>query len=130
MISSRILLGGTFFVFVAVIGAAFFTLPHAAPAPAAMIQTSPASASTQTTSASGSYTLATVAKHNNATSCWAAINGNVYDLTAWINQHPGGPDKIVSICGTDGSAAFNRQHGGQARPASELKSFLLGPLAH
>lgn len=70
-----------------------------------------------------------VAQHNSAGSCWAAINGNVYDLTNWINQHPGGQGPILSLCGTDGSAAFNGQHGGQARPENELSNFLLGPLA-
>ena len=75
-----------------------------------------------------SYTLADVSKHSNATSCWSAINGNVYDLTSWINQHPGGPEAILSICGVDGSAAFNDQHGGQRRPANELAGFMIGTL--
>lgn len=73
--------------------------------------------------------MAMVTAHNSASGCWAAINGNVYDLTNWINQHPGGQGPILSLCGTDGSAAFNGKHGGQARPASELANFLLGPLS-
>jgi len=73
--------------------------------------------------------MAKVAQHNSASSCWTAINGNVYDLTNWIDQHPGGQGPILSLCGTDGSAAFNGQHGGQRRPESELSNFLLGPLA-
>ncbi|MGC9602749.1 MAG: cytochrome b5-like heme/steroid binding domain-containing protein [Minisyncoccia bacterium] len=76
-----------------------------------------------------SFTLAEIAAHNNASSCWSAINGKVYDLTSWINQHPGGPGHILSICGIDGSAAFNAQHSGQARPASELANFYIGTLA-
>ena len=75
------------------------------------------------------YTMAMVAQHNSGSSCWAAINGKVYDLTNWINQHPGGPEHILALCGTDGSAAFNAQHGGQTRPASELTNFYLGPLS-
>jgi cytochrome b involved in lipid metabolism len=78
--------------------------------------------------AQSGYTMAQVAAHSSASSCWAAINGNVYDLTSWVNQHPGGPGAILSLCGTDGSDAFNGQHGGQRRPASELAQFLLGPL--
>ena len=66
--------------------------------------------------------------HKDATSCWTAINGKVYDVTSWINQHPGGRDAILSLCGTDGSAAFNGQHGGQARPAQELATFNIGIL--
>lgn len=75
------------------------------------------------------YTLADVAKHNSGTSCWTAINGSVYDVTSWVNQHPGGPDAILSLCGTDGSTAFNGQHGGQAQPAQELATFKIGSLS-
>lgn len=82
----------------------------------------------QSAASSTAYTLVEVGQHADASSCWAAINGKVYDLTQWINQHPGGPDKILSICGTDGSAAFNRQHGGESRPANELTNFYIGVL--
>lgn len=81
------------------------------------------------TSNSKTYTLAEVAQHKDATSCWTTINGGVYDLTQWINQHPGGPEAILSICGIDGSSAFNEQHAGQARPEQELASLKIGTLA-
>src|SRR5690242_15367490 len=74
------------------------------------------------------YTMADVQQHKDGTSCWTAINGNVYDVTSWINQHPGGPEAILSLCGTDGSSAFNDQHGGQRRPEQELASFKIGTL--
>lgn len=75
------------------------------------------------------YTLSEIATHKDATSCWTTINGNVYDVTSWINQHPGGSAAILSLCGIDGSMAFNNQHGGQRRPANELAGFLIGTLA-
>ena len=79
--------------------------------------------------ASGSsYSMADVAAANIKTKCWTAIGGNVYDLTSWITQHPGGQGAILSLCGKDGTAAFNAQHGGQARPEQELKSLLIGTL--
>jgi len=74
------------------------------------------------------FTMAEVRTHNSAASCWAAINGSVYDLTDWVNQHPGGRDRILSLCGTDGTAAFTTQHGGAKRPASMLVLFKIGPL--
>ena len=94
--------------------------------------TSKSSSSARTGSASGAaaYSMVEVAKHSSASSCWAAINGKVYDLTSWINQHPGGPGPILSLCGTDGSVAFNGQHGGQRRPEQELTSFYIGNLSH
>lgn len=75
------------------------------------------------------YTLIDIASHKDASSCWSAINGKVYDLTSWINQHPGGADRILSICGIDGSGAFNDQHAGQSLPNNELQSFFIGDLS-
>jgi cytochrome b involved in lipid metabolism len=82
-----------------------------------------------TSNAPKSFSLAQVAQHNSASSCWSAINGQIYDLTSWINQHPGGSQAILIICGKDGSSAFNDQHGGQRRPANELTGFAIGALA-
>jgi len=74
------------------------------------------------------YSMTDVSSHKDAKSCWTAINGNVYDLTSWIDEHPGGREAILYICGKDGTEAFNTQHGGQARPEAELKAFLIGKL--
>ena len=74
------------------------------------------------------YTMADVQAANTPEKCWSAINGNVYDLTAWINKHPGGDKNILKICGKDGSTAFNGQHGGQAKPAQVLAGFEIGVL--
>ena len=77
-----------------------------------------------------SFTLAEVATHSGASSCWTVINGSVYDLTKWIAQHPGGEGAILSICGQDGSDAFNNQHGGQGRPEQVLATFRIGALVN
>jgi cytochrome b involved in lipid metabolism len=74
------------------------------------------------------FTLSDVENHASSSSCWTAVNGNVYDVTSFISQHPGGSRAILSLCGIDGSDAFNGQHGGQRRPASELASFKIGTL--
>ena len=74
-------------------------------------------------------TMAQVAAHGGEASCWTAIGGQVYDLTAWISEHPGGERAILSICGKDGTAAFQGQHGGQSRPEATLATFKIGALA-
>lgn len=74
------------------------------------------------------YSINEVALHKDTSSCWSVINNKVYNLTSWINQHPGGPDFILSICGIDGSSTFNQQHGGQRKPENELSSFYIGDL--
>lgn len=81
-----------------------------------------------TTTTSATYTMADVSIHNSKTDCWSAINGSVYNLTPWVGKHPGGQQAIAGICGKDGSAVFNGQHGGQARPTTELVGFKIGTL--
>jgi len=76
-----------------------------------------------------SYTMAQVSANKSAAKCWSVINGNVYDLTAWINAHPGGAGAIISLCGSDGTQDFLAMHRGQSKPESRLSAFLLGPLA-
>lgn len=92
-------------------------------------QTQGISSEQKTTDTTKTYTLKDVADHADRASCWTAINGKVYDLTSFVSQHPGGPFRILSICGKDGSAEFNSQHGGQARPANELNSLYIGDLS-
>lgn len=74
------------------------------------------------------FTVAQVAAHATVTSCYSIVGGSVYDLTRWIAQHPGGSGSIQRMCGIDASAAFSGQHGGEARPTSELAGFKIGTL--
>jgi len=83
---------------------------------------------TTPTTTSGGYAMADVQKHNSATTCWSAVNGTVYDLTSWVNAHPGGKAAILMICGKDGSALFNAQHGGSGKIATILAKFKIGAL--
>lgn len=75
-------------------------------------------------------TMSVVATHNTRESCWTVINGSVYDLTAWISRHPGGANAILRLCGTDGTATFEGQHGGQGGPESQLAEFRVGALVN
>lgn len=97
--------------------------------PATQSQT-PATTTTPTPSTQGpkTYTLSDVSKHADKTNCWTTVSGSVYDVTAWISQHPGGAEAIISLCGRDGTAAFTEQHGGERRPANELAGFKIGTL--
>ena len=75
------------------------------------------------------YTMERVRANNTAEFCFTVISGNVYDLTRWIRSHPGGSGAIISLCGKDGTAAFNSQHRGEGTPTARLAGYLLGPLA-
>jgi cytochrome b involved in lipid metabolism len=72
--------------------------------------------------------MAQVKANNSAASCWSVIDGYVYNLTNWINSHPGGSGAILYLCGIDGTSAFKSQHENQSRPAVKLDIYKLGPL--
>lgn len=90
------------------------------------------SAASKATSAAGgdkSYTMAQVAQRNSATSCWTVIDKNVYDLTKWAAQHPGGKQRILDLCGTNGTAKFRAQHDNAKRQADILDGYKIGTLS-
>jgi len=79
-------------------------------------------------------TMAVVAQHNTADDCWLVINNNIYNLTAYIPDHPGGEQNIVPNCGKDATAAFNTKGKNPGAPHSDaarqiLEQFYIGSLA-
>lgn len=102
-----------------IVGFTIYSRSHALPS----ASTTPASVAEDT------YSMEKVAEHKDASSCWTTMDGNVYDLTTWITQHPGGKDAILMICGKDGSAAFHEQHGMNKQEADILATFKIGTLA-
>ncbi len=69
-----------------------------------------------------------VKKHNSASDCWSIIDGVVYDLSNWVDSHPGGSSRITAICGKDGTSNFLGQHNNSNSAKSRLKGFELGKL--
>ena len=64
----------------------------------------------QGTNASGVITLEELAIHNTENSCWVAIDGKVYDFTAFLDEHPAGAEAILKYGGQDGSDIFHAIH--------------------
>ena len=105
--------------------------PAATPAVTPSISASPTptpSPSVASTPEAG-ITRAQVEMRNSKNACWSIIDEKVYDLTRWIDSHPGGPSYIQFICGKDGTNSFKAQHSGRPNPTARLADFLLGPLA-
>ncbi|WVQ83117.1 hypothetical protein IAT38_005255 [Cryptococcus sp. DSM 104549] len=65
-----------------------------------------------TTQPSGSKLISfeEVQKHNRADDCWVIINGNVYDVTEFLENHPGGPEIIIANAGKDATKIFTPLH--------------------
>jgi cytochrome b involved in lipid metabolism len=83
--------------------------PSIAAAPAG--SAAPAAAAAQPSKAQ--YTLADVARHADAKSCWMAIEGGVYDFTAYLPRHPADPKAMLRHCGREASEAFRTKDAGR-----------------
>ncbi len=73
-----------------------------------------------------------VAKHNRASDCWMIISGKIYNLTSYLNSHPGGAAIIIQACGQDGSALYRTKGGGGGNHSGYayglLANYLVGTL--
>ncbi len=52
------------------------------------------------------YNMAEISTHNSAEDCWVIVEGKVYDMTSFIDRHPGGSHSILVMCGFDATAPF------------------------
>lgn len=48
--------------------------------------------------------------HHTRTDCWTCINGKVFNITPYVDFHPGGVDEIMKCAGRDGTALFKKYH--------------------
>lgn len=71
--------------------------------------------------------LEEIEKHNDHSSCWVAIDGLVYDITKFLDQHPGGEEVVLETAGSDATEGF--EDVGHSQDAREmLKEHLIGEL--
>ena len=78
--------------------------------------------------ATKTFTLKQVAEHSKDKDLWIIIDGKVYDVTSFTDEHPGGIDTLLDVAGVDGTAEFDGVgHSDSAR--AQLKKFYVGDLA-
>ncbi|MCL7036561.1 hypothetical protein MKW94_014934 [Papaver nudicaule] len=72
------------------------------------------------------YTRAEIALHNKRTDCWIIIKNKVFDVTPYVEEHPGG-DAILVHAGDDSTEGFyGPQHG--TRVFDLIDDFCIGEL--
>lgn len=73
------------------------------------------------------FTADEVAQHNKAKSLWLIINDNVYDVTAFHKDHPGGAAVMLGLGGKDATVAAAAAHKSDL-PYTKMKEFFIGTM--
>eukprot|EP01096_Ripella_sp_DP13-Kostka_P000963 TRINITY_DN11127_c0_g1_i1.p1 TRINITY_DN11127_c0_g1~~TRINITY_DN11127_c0_g1_i1.p1 ORF type:complete len:226 (-),score=63.83 TRINITY_DN11127_c0_g1_i1:126-761(-) len=62
----------------------------------------------------GGYTIQVtreeLRRHNKEDDCWMVLGGRVYNVTRYLEYHPGGIPKLMLCAGKDGTKLFNATH--------------------
>ncbi|KAF9581740.1 fatty acid alpha-hydroxylase [Lunasporangiospora selenospora] len=77
------------------------------------------------------YSNAEVQKHASEDSCWVIYSNNVYDMTSFVQDHPGGEDYILDHAGQDVTDIMKDEasHSHSEGAYEMMEDFLLGSLA-
>jgi cytochrome b involved in lipid metabolism len=51
-----------------------------------------------------------VSEHNNQEDLWIIVNGQVFDITVYQHEHPGGEKVFKKVAGTDATKQFLKNH--------------------
>lgn len=73
-----------------------------------------------------SFSWDEVKKHNKKSDCWLVIDGAVYDVSRWVDRHPGG-EILCVLAGEDATVFFRSSH--LANTGPQLNSFRIGHVA-
>lgn len=56
------------------------------------------------------HSWADISNHNKINDCWIVIKDNVYDVTKFLDRHPGGKKIILGVAGKDATKQFVQFH--------------------
>ncbi|BGP47980.1 hypothetical protein JCM10450v2_003849 [Rhodotorula kratochvilovae] len=71
------------------------------------------------------FTLEQVASHTAADNAWLVVEGNVYDVTSFLDDHPGGKKILLNHAGRDATDKFHQFHSRKVLEKT-AKQFLIG----
>ncbi|KAJ6466696.1 FMN-dependent dehydrogenase-domain-containing protein [Mycena vitilis] len=69
-----------------------------------------------------------VAQHNSRESCWIIVHGKVYDVTEFLDEHPGGSKIILKYAGKDATQEYEPIHPPDAITTNLPPEKHLGPV--
>ncbi|KIK70452.1 hypothetical protein GYMLUDRAFT_273869 [Collybiopsis luxurians FD-317 M1] len=69
-----------------------------------------------------------VAQHNSRESCWIIVHGKVYDVTEFLDDHPGGSRIILKYAGKDATQEYDPIHPPDAITSNLPPEKHLGPV--
>ncbi|MCJ1388312.1 hypothetical protein MMC18_001158 [Xylographa bjoerkii] len=74
------------------------------------------------------YSQEEISQHHTKSDLWLVIHGKVYDVSRYIEDHPGGVDALVEVAGTDATTSY--EDVGHSEDSREImEQFLVGYLA-
>eukprot|EP00127_Corallochytrium_limacisporum_P000667 Clim_evm66s22 gene=Clim_evmTU66s22 len=68
-----------------------------------------------------------VAQHNTRNSVWLTIHGKVYDVTDFMDEHPGGEEVLLEVAGRDSTSEFE-DVGHSPNAVDMMDKYLVGSL--
>jgi fatty acid desaturase/predicted heme/steroid binding protein len=75
------------------------------------------------------FTWQELAEHNSEESAWIAVDGKVYDITEFVERHPGGRELLLLAVGREATELVSSYHPFTDAPRTVLKKYLIGSLA-
>lgn len=131
MISSRAVFIAATLIFWNAIGYYAVRCPHAGQA--AEAPSTPNASAPQAVR----YSAAEVARHRTPEDCWVSISGKVYDITPFVDIHPGDIELMKRYCGKDSSGPYAIKESGKEKGQAHspranefLEEYYKGPLSN
>ncbi|MCL7035618.1 hypothetical protein MKW94_011176 [Papaver nudicaule] len=75
-----------------------------------------------------SFPLSEITLHSSKSDCWLTIHGKVYDVTNFLEDHPGGEDVLLESAAKGDATNDFEDVGHSSAATSMLSSYLIGTL--
>ena len=72
-------------------------------------------------------TLEVLATHSSRDDAWIAVHNKVYDVTKWLEDHPGGEEVLLDLAGADATEDFEDIGHSQASKQASTAHNTSGP---